>query len=311
MAPLRRRHTLPTLLAISALGALPACAPRLANPVPEPVSVRIGRLEFEGLFEEALEPVPQGDRERALRLVQLFERAGCAADQIELTRVAGSRHKNVSCSLPGRTGHTIVVGAHYDHTGYGIGLSDNWSGLAMLPILYRALASAPREHGFVFLGFAAAAKDQSGSESYLRRMRPFQRAELAAMVNLKGLGLGTTAVWSSLADPDLRLDLVSVSKALGVELRHVDLSRRPRRRLRDERSPWPIHADAISFRRYQIPSILIHSYDRNSARLLAQPYREDDRSLFDPEAYAESLRLVSVYLAYLDQTLALRRERGN
>lgn len=311
MASLKRRGGCFAWLALLALAAPPACAPHIASSVVDPVSVQIGSIETGGLFEEALDPVPQTDAERASRLIELFRSAGCPEDQISRSRVMSSRKMNLFCALPGQSDQTIVVGAHYDHTGYGIGLSDNWSGLAMLPLLYRALSSAPRVHGFVFTGFGAATQGQLGSESYLRRMRPVRREKIAAMVNLKGLGLGSTAVWSSQADPELRLDLISVSHALGVELRHVDLSRKPKREFRDDLSLWPINADANSFRRYRIPSIVIHSYSRETEGLLSHTYRERDTSRFDRAAYTESLRLVAVYLAYLDQSLAIRRERGD
>lgn len=311
MPPPRSRIALCFLFALLTLATLPACAPRTQTRALDPLAVRIGRLELGGLFEQALEPVPQTNAERAARLIELFRLAGCPEDQITRSHVMSSRKKNLFCTLPGQGDRTIVVGAHYDHSSSGIGLSDNWSGLAMLPLLYRALASEPRGHAFVFAGFGAATQDQIGSESYLRRMKPFRRGQIAAMVNLKGLGLGSTAVWTSRADPDLLLDLVSVSNTLDLELRHVDLSRQPERNEPDDLSPWPIHADANSFRRYRIPSIVIHSYDRDTARLLEQPYREHDKSLFDTQAYTESLRLVSVYLAYLDQSLVARSEPGD
>ena len=294
-----------------ALAVLGACAPRMATDVPDPLSIRVGRSDQGPLFEQALDPVPQTTAERGERLIELFRLAGCPDDEITRSSVMTSRDKNLFCRLPGETENTIVVAAHTHHTGYGIGLSDDWSGLAMLPLLYHALRDSPRQHSFVFAGFGAVTQDSLGAESYLRRMQPFRRSQIAAMVNLKGLGLGSTAVWSSLADPDLRLDLVSVSKSLGLELRHVDLSKQTYRRTPEEMYGWPIHADASRFRRYRIPSIVIHSYDLESASLLANPQREHDRRLFDPRAYSDSLRLISVYLAYLDQTLVIRRERGN
>ncbi len=308
MASPRRRR--PLRLGLAALCALTACAQRHESSVVDPVSVQVARLEAEALLAAALDPVPQSEAERASRLVELFELAGCPKAQLFLARIRGSRNQHIVCALPGASEHSILVGAQTGGTRFGSPASDDWSGLSMLPLLYRALAGTPREHGFLFAGLGDDAGDPLGSESELESMRPIDRAQLAAIVNLRGLGLGSSAVWSSVADPDLRLDLVSVSRSLGLELRHVDLSRAPEQNRRVRRSPWSAQGEARAFRRYQIPSITIHSYDRETARLLTRAPREEKANLFRREAYAETLRLVSVYLGYLDQTLALRRGRG-
>jgi hypothetical protein len=276
------------------------CAEK-AIPLPHTVSVEIGPHAREALLAQ-LSPVPHDDADRKDRLLELFRGAGCA--QLE-ERSSGTEHPNVVCTLPGSSEATILVGAHYDRRRYGESVVDNWSGVVLLPSLYRAIAVAPREHGFVFVGFSEVERVRSttkeelppASRNFLRSLSPEQRRALVAMVNLKGLGLGETAIWAARADPSLRLDLRSVARSLGLPLREIDFRERVH-----------VQADVHSFRREGIPTIMIHSFDLETGILLSQPQRDRSLEGIRPDAYYDSYRLISAYLAYLDHTLAKRRE---
>ena len=98
------------------------------------------------------------------------------------------------------------------------------------------------------------------------------------------------------ADRNLRQDLFSVAKALDLPLDSVRFYKN-------------VNTDSKSFAYYGIPAITVHSFDSESARLLAQPYRDRDPSRIDLKAYYDSARLLAVYLAYLDGTLELREQR--
>jgi hypothetical protein len=82
--------------------------------------------------------VARGDKLRAM-----FEGAGCPAGRLELQAVKHARAPNAICTVPGETGQTIVVGAHFDHVAVGLGVIDNWSGAALLPSLLRASGARP------------------------------------------------------------------------------------------------------------------------------------------------------------------------
>jgi Zn-dependent M28 family amino/carboxypeptidase len=285
------------LLALLAALAALGCAER-AIPLPGSRSVEIRFDAREALLAQ-LSPVPQPDAERKDRLVELFRLAGCEALE---ERRSGTELPNVLCTLPGSTDRSIVVGAHYDRRRFGESAADNWSGVVLLPNLYRALRVAPREHSFSFVGFAEAERRRNGtgrelppaSRNYLRSLAPQELQRIVAMVNLKGLGLGDTAIWAERADPNLALDLRSVANSLGLPLREIDFRNH-------------IQADMHSFRRYGIPTILIHSFDLESGVVLSQPQRDHLEGI-QADRYFDSYRLVSVYLAYLDLTLAARRE---
>lgn len=270
------------------------CAGRF-TPVPDPIHVRTGNIDARAL-EATLDDVPRPNPERIARMVQLFQQAGCGGEYLEVALPGKTPYPNVICTLPGRSHWIIVVGAHVDRPEDGNGVVDDWTGAVLLPHLYRALAVERREHSFVFIGFGHATLKEQGSHGYLRRLDDERRAHIRAMVDLKGLGLGPTSVWASQADRNLRQDLFAVAKALGLPLQSV-------------RFYTNVSADSKAFRFWGIPAITIHSFDPENARLLQQSYLDRDASQIDFPAYYDSARMISIYLAYLDDTLRIRNER--
>lgn len=130
--------------------------------------------------------------------------------------------KNVVGVLEGRgplAGETVVIGAHYDHLGYGgpsslakkgtksihHGADDNASGTSALMELARRFASDPKRQGrrLVFIAFSAEEMGLLGSQHYCNREPLFPLAETVAMVNLDMVG-------RLRPDPKSRKDLVLV-----------------------------------------------------------------------------------------------------
>lgn len=288
----RARAPLVAALALCAL----ACA-RPFVPVPDPLRVRAGAIDA-GQLQASVGQVPFKTPDRIEREVQLFQQAGCGREYLEVTLPGGTPYPNVICTLPGRTHWTIVVGANLDKPPDGRGVIDNWTAAALLPHLYRSLAIQPREHSFLFIAFGHVTLDEQGSRGYLRRLGAERRDRIRAMVSLKGLGLGPTAIWSTQADRNLRQDLYSVAKAVGLPLESVRFFKN-------------VNTDSEAFLFWGIPSITVHSFSKESARLLGQSYRDRDPSQIDLGSYYDSARLLSLYLAYLDETLRIREERSD
>lgn len=113
--------------------------------------------------------------------------------------------KNVAAVLEGQgplADETIVVGAHYDHMGYGqpgsrsadpksiyYGADDNASGVAVLIEVARALAQRPEKlsRRVVFVAFSAEETGLHGSEHYVQHpLVPIEKT--VAMVNLDMVG---------------------------------------------------------------------------------------------------------------------------
>lgn len=112
--------------------------------------------------------------------------------------------KNVVAYLPGKGPHAdeyIVVGAHYDHLGYGgigslapttraihHGADDNASGTAaMLEIADRLSAAGPYPRSIIFIAFTAEERGLLGSNHFVNHP-PIPLAQIEAMVNLDMVG---------------------------------------------------------------------------------------------------------------------------
>ncbi|HVN39779.1 MAG TPA: M28 family peptidase [Myxococcota bacterium] len=277
------------------LAALCGCAKPFVA-VTDPTRVRTGAIDA-GQLEASVMHVPVKNMERVERVKQLFQQAGCGSEYLQVVYNGGTPYPNVICTLPGRSHYAIVVGANVDKPDDGNGVIDNWTGAAMLAHLYRSLAASPRDHSFVFVGFGHVLLNEQGARGYLRRLGGERRDRIRAMVDLKGLGLGATSVWSTQADPNLRMDLVSVAKAVGLPLQSV-------------RFFTNVNTDSEVFLSYGIPAITITSFGMENARMLAEPYLDKSTSKIDFASYYDTTRLVSLYLAYLDETLRIREERA-
>jgi hypothetical protein len=269
------------------------CAAKLI-PVTEPIDVRVGEISGSQIEASFLD-VPARRGQRLRRLTAHFEEAGCRGHALETREPGLTRNPNLICTLRGASASVILVGAHFDLANDGRGVADNWTGAGLLPILYRSLQVEPRHHTFLFVAFADTNVSQRGSIGFLRRLDAESRARIRGMVDLKGLGLGSTAVWSTQADPNLRQDLFAVSRAMRLPLRPVQFFEN-------------INADSKSFRRFGVPAITIHSFDKKTARLLHEPIRDRSPSQLDPVSYHDTARMVAVYLGYLDRTLRIRAD---
>ena len=111
------------------------------------------------------------------------------------------RVRNVVGVLPGASEEAVVIGAHYDHLGFGDesslaehhlgqihnGADDNASGVAALLVLARDLSASRPGRTVVFAAFAAEELGLLGSRYYVRHP-PFPLERTAAMVNLDMIG---------------------------------------------------------------------------------------------------------------------------
>jgi putative aminopeptidase FrvX len=233
----------------------------------------------------------QADRENAVRRARLdamFEEAGCGGEHRSSQRVAGAELPNLICSLPGEGKGRIIVGAHFDCVPAGRGVIDNWSGAALLPSLFEALNHGPRRHTFVFVGFTDEEKGLVGSEFYAGHLPAAERESVKAMVNLDSVGLSSTRVWTSHADPKL-VDLLKQAAA-GIEAP-----------VSDGNVESLGTSDSESFARRRVASITIHSVTSETFSILHSA-RDDVPAVSLPDYY-DTYRLLAAYLELLDAEL--------
>jgi Zn-dependent M28 family amino/carboxypeptidase len=230
------------------------------------------------------------DQQREATLKQLFSEAGCDEQHLSEQPVKGSKLPNVVCTLPGDTDKVILVGAHFDHVSLGDGVVDNWSGASLLPSLYQAVKVAPRTHTYTFVGFTDEEKGEIGSHFYAQKMSKQQVAATDAMVNMDTLGLAPTEVWASHSDKRLTSALLYVGGLLNIPVTGVNVEQIG-------------STDSEQFATRKIPSITIHSLTQRTWSEGILHTAKDKLSAMQLNDYYQTYRLLSAYLAFLDQAL--------
>ncbi len=228
---------------------------------------------------------PATNEQRRARIKELFTQAGCFGPALVEQAVEGSASPNIICRLGSRNSETIVVGAPYGQSA-SQDASDSWSAAAILPSIYQSLATRPRRHTLLFIAFARSGNESSGAEFYAAHMTANETAQTEAVINLNTLGSSPTKVWTRHSNKDLLRSLVVVAYLLKILVSQVDMD--------DSTAPQ------TSFAAKQIPQITVHS-------LTLQDVTTGTAAAFVPKNYLDSYRLLSGYVAYLDQTLKRRK----
>ncbi len=252
----------------------------------EPLQVQL--LDRDILTQWMSQAEPKNDA-RLARLRALFTQAGCTPREDPIKH---QKLPNLICELPGPDDQIILIGAHYDKVDTSSGVIDNWTGAALLPALFRALQPASgetRHHKLVFVAFAEEEKGLIGSKAYASALRKEDRPRYHAMINVDSLGLGPTAVWPSRNDQQLILYLTHVANATKLPVNLVNLEQVGL-------------SDSLPFRDKKIPTMDFHSITQATWPVLHT--HQDNASALVMDDYWNSYRLISTYLAYLDQKLA-------
>jgi Zn-dependent M28 family amino/carboxypeptidase len=239
------------------------------------------------VVEQRLRKYKGNDNDREATLKAIFETSGCSGDNLMEQPVKGLKQPNLICVLPGaEASSVIVVGAHYDHVSAGDGVVDNWSGASLLPSLYQALATEKRRRTFVFVSFAGEEQGLIGSRFYVRSLSGEDAEKIKAMVNMDTLGLGPAVVWASRSDKTLLGELNGVAHALHMTLKAVNVEKIGM-------------SDEEPFIQQGVPVVIIHSLTQETLQVLHSP--RDRYQAIRLDDYYASYRLISAYLAYIDQ----------
>ncbi len=254
----------------------------------QPVSIQFKSLD-RSILAERLNKVSTKNPERAQRLLEMFQEAGCTGDRLRQQAVKGSKIPNIICTLPGQTEAAIIVGAHLDWWGEaGQGVVDNWSGAALLPSLYQSVPQG-RRHTLIFVGFADRESDPAGSRFYVRELSREERSRMRAMVQLSSLGTAAPRVWMNESDPKLVSELARVAAALKVTVTGVDAEQVGT-------------DDASAFRQAKVPTISLHSLTQQTFPILGSA--RDTPEAIRMDDYYATYRLVAAYLMLLDAVLS-------
>jgi Zn-dependent M28 family amino/carboxypeptidase len=240
------------------------------------------------VIQQRLETVAKKNADREQTLKGLLEAVGCQAERLTEQSVTRRTPPNVICTLPGATESVILIGAHFDHVPTSYGVIDDWSGASLLPSLYESIATVPRKHTFVFVGFTEEEKGLIGSGFYVKHLTAEETAHIRAMINLDSLALGPTKVWASRADPVLLNALAVVAQSAQLPLQGVNVDQVGR-------------DDSIPFAAKKVPTISLHSVTQQTLEILHTP--KDAMAAVKLSDFYQSYRLLAAYLAYLDKAL--------
>jgi Peptidase family M28 len=254
-----------------------------------------------------LQPVPQPDTIRFAQLKQSFTDLECSGSHLREQTIPGG--KNLVCTLPGNAPATIppsqpkgkplsnpsfgtiLFVAHYEHLGPGQSAVDNWSGAVMLPCLYFALASASRNHTFLF----AEVNGEAGARALFDSFTPQQRHEIKGIIALDAFGLGPAQYYISADD--------SFGNYGYGWLLHQLLQAAADQRISAPASAIPgawFKTDVTrEFRYHGIPSILLHSVSWSDREIPGSI--RDNASAIDHKIYFNTLTLLSYYATELDK----------
>jgi len=235
---------------------------------------------------QRMKNIPESNLDRATRLKELFTEAGCEGGFLTEQKPDAAATPNIICRLGTGENDLVIVGAHYERASSPQRPLDNWSGAALLPVLYQSLRERKRSHSFLFVGFADDGNNPSGAESFIKHLTRAQIEHADAMINLDALGLSPTKVWAAHSDKELVHDLIVMVYALKLPASQIDIAALG-------------HTDSDPFAARHIPQITIHS-------LTQQNVSTGAGSPFRPGNYYDTYRLLCGYLAYLDQSLKSR-----
>lgn len=233
----------------------------------------------------ALARAPNANKARAELLLTELRAAGCS--NAHITKGTLARDRNVLCSLPGESEQTIVVAAHFDKTGRGRGIADNWTGVTLLPRLYAEIAAHKPRHSFLFIGFAEEEATQTGSSAFVKKLTAVESDRFSVMVNLDTLGMS-----SLLIDP-------RSSASLTRKMRCVAEQTGLPAGLSGSYS-W-LSGDWEAFREIGVPFINLHSLSQSRMRVIHS--NRDSMRAVNPDDYYNSFVLVRQFLLQQDLSI--------
>lgn len=125
---------------------------------------------------------------------------------------------NVIATKPGRSGQSIVVGAHLDSVPAGAGANDNASGTATMMEVARAMAGETYANTVIFIAFGGEELGLLGSRYYVQQLSPEARKAMIAMINLDMVGIDVTGLGIGAAGSGNRQAIAAQMHELAGEL---------------------------------------------------------------------------------------------
>ncbi|MBN1881770.1 MAG: M28 family peptidase [Deltaproteobacteria bacterium] len=244
-------------------------------------------------MDEVISELGTISRERAERcnsIALLFERLGATNVIIEPVSTDGEPSGgssdcpgNVIVSLEGGGEGWLIISAHLDSAGEGMGVLDNYSGMLMAAALYRGLSDEELNHNLLFVIFDLEEAGLLGSIDFACNSDCLPK-EIHAMVNLECLGMTMPHPWPEGSSDVLEDIFVEVGGRFGYDASPGSIT--------------GVAADSLVFLALGVPAITIDGVNECDLDILGS--ERDVPEVIDNDVLMNSYPVIEEYIRVLD-----------
>jgi Zn-dependent M28 family amino/carboxypeptidase len=225
-------------------------------------------------FKEEFKAVPcKGNSDRLKAVQTLFEKMGAPAANISIEKTTNT--KNIVIRKSGTSPGIIVIGAHYDKTGYGCGAVDNWTGIVTIAHIYKTIRDLPSQKTVLFVGFGSEEEGLIGSREMVKAINNDQLNGYCAMINIDSLGLSISQAYTTISSKKLVALTAGLAKQMQIPFQQVSIR--------------GADGDSSSFLERKIPAISLIGLSSDWSRVLHT--NQDQSSRVDSSSVYAGYRL--------------------
>ena len=225
------------------------------------------------LVEESIKNVPCKIPERKDGVKKLFLEAGAQEKDIAFETFDKDKSANVVVRKAGKSKETIVIGAHYDRTSTGCGVTDNWSGVTIVAHIFRTIRDMNTEKSYVFAAFDREEEGLRGSREMVKGMSEADQANVCSMVNFDSFGQAYPMALRNASNSKMVKFAEDIAKESKVNFTAVAIE--------------GASSDSASFVEKKIPAITLSGLSSNWQEIL---HSSNDK--------VEKVNIDSVYMGY-------------
>ena len=206
---------------------------------------------------------------------------------------------NVIVPLKSSGADYIIVCAHLDSSGEGVGALDDMSGVLILAALYYGLSDMDIHHDFIFVAFDREEEGLLGSKAFLEEMietpldgekykspvgLPLPMCDITAVVNIECIGITLPHPWAEGSSDYLEDIFTDTGRRFDYDPSPVSICN--------------VTADSITFLREGVPAITICGIEKENFYILGSGY--DEPSIIDRNVFFKSYSIILEFLLRLD-----------
>lgn len=232
-----------------------------------------GIFSSKEMLEASIRSVPCESDKRLEGVKSLFVSVGATEADIHIEKYDKDKISNLVVRKKGGTEDTIVIGAHYDRTDSGCGVTDNWSGVAILAHIYKTLKPLTTKKTYFFVAFDKEEAGLKGSRQMLKAMTDAEIEKICSMVNFDSFGQAYPMALQNASSSKLLKLAELIGKESGLKFNSIEIP--------------GASADSLSFLSKKIPAITLSGLGNNWKDIL---HSSSDK--------LEKINMDSVYLGY-------------